>query len=70
MGLGTWLRSQTEFCIMAVKGSPVIDLSNQTTEIYFPLACMKTIHTLTDKDVAILKNHSTRNYDYHGVANA
>ena len=43
---------------------------NRTTEIYFPLACMKTIHTLTDKDVAILKNHSTRNYDYHGVANA
>ena len=34
MGLGTWLRSQTEFCIMAVKGSPVIDLSNQTTVIY------------------------------------
>jgi len=34
MGLGTWLRSQTEFCIMAVKGKPVIDLSSQTTVIY------------------------------------
>jgi len=31
MGLGTWLRSQSEFCIMAVKGKPIIDLTNQTS---------------------------------------
>jgi N6-adenosine-specific RNA methylase IME4/ParB-like chromosome segregation protein Spo0J len=33
MGLGTWLRSQSEFCIMAVKGKPLIELTNQTTVI-------------------------------------
>jgi len=34
MGLGSWLRSQSEFCIMAVKGHPKINLTNQTTVIY------------------------------------
>lgn len=37
MGLGTWLRSQSEFCIMAVKGSPLINLTNQTTVLEGPL---------------------------------
>ncbi len=34
MGLGSWLRSQTEYCIMAVKGHPKINLTNQTTVIH------------------------------------
>jgi len=33
IGLGSWLRSQSEFCIMAIKGSPTIKLTNQTTVI-------------------------------------
>lgn len=37
MGLGTWLRSQSEFCIMAVKGKPPVNLTNQTTVINGPL---------------------------------
>ena len=37
MGLGSWLRSQSEFCIMAVKGKPPICLTNQTTVIHGPL---------------------------------
>jgi N6-adenosine-specific RNA methylase IME4 len=37
MGLGSWLRSQSEFCIMAVKGKPPIQLTNQTTIIDGPL---------------------------------
>jgi N6-adenosine-specific RNA methylase IME4 len=37
MGLGDWLRGQTEHCLMCVKGAPVIDLTNQTTVIYGPL---------------------------------
>lgn len=37
MGLGRWLRSQSEFCIMAVRGSPVINLTNQTTILNAPL---------------------------------
>jgi N6-adenosine-specific RNA methylase IME4 len=34
MGLGTWLRSQSEFCIMCVKGKPKVNLTNQTTVLY------------------------------------
>ena len=34
MGLGRWLRSQSEFCIMAVKGKPAVKLTNQTTVIH------------------------------------
>lgn len=34
MGIGSWIRSQSEFCIMAVKGNPKINLTNQTTIIY------------------------------------
>lgn len=30
-GCGYWLRSCTEFCIMAVRGSPKVTLTNQTT---------------------------------------
>lgn len=37
IGLGSWLRSQSEFCIMAVKGSPVVNLTNQSTVISGPL---------------------------------
>jgi N6-adenosine-specific RNA methylase IME4 len=37
MGLGDWLRGQTEHCILAVKGKPPITLSNQTTALYGPL---------------------------------
>jgi N6-adenosine-specific RNA methylase IME4 len=31
MGLGDWLRNQTEHCILAVRGSPIVSLTNQTT---------------------------------------
>lgn len=34
MGLGRWLRNQTEHCLMAVKGKPVISLTNQTTILH------------------------------------
>ena len=37
MGLGSWLRSQSEFCIMAVRGNPPVNLTNQTTIIHGPL---------------------------------
>jgi N6-adenosine-specific RNA methylase IME4 len=37
IGIGSWLRSQTEFCIMAVKGSPKITLTNQSTVLNAPL---------------------------------
>lgn len=31
MGVGDWLRGQTEHCLLAVRGKPVVTLSNQTT---------------------------------------
>lgn len=34
MGLGRWLRSKSEFCIMAVRGSPATQLTNQTTMVH------------------------------------
>ena len=37
MGLGEWLRSQSEFCIMATKGKPKVNLTNQTTVLHGPL---------------------------------
>jgi N6-adenosine-specific RNA methylase IME4 len=37
MGAGNWLRGQTEHCIMAVRGNPIVTLSNQTTALSGPL---------------------------------
>jgi N6-adenosine-specific RNA methylase IME4 len=31
MGMGDWLRGQTEHCLMAVRGNPIVELTNQTT---------------------------------------
>jgi N6-adenosine-specific RNA methylase IME4 len=37
MGLGDWLRGRTEHCLMAVRGKPVVTLTNQTTALEAPL---------------------------------
>jgi N6-adenosine-specific RNA methylase IME4 len=36
MGVGTWLRGRTEHCLMALRGQPVITLTNQTTALHAP----------------------------------
>lgn len=36
MGAGRWLRGKTEHCILAVRGKPIVTLTNQTTEITAP----------------------------------
>lgn len=36
MGLGRWLRGQTEHCILAIRGKPKIHLTNQTTVLHAP----------------------------------
>jgi N6-adenosine-specific RNA methylase IME4 len=36
MGTGDWLRGQTEHCLMAVRGSPTVELKNHSTLIYAP----------------------------------
>ena len=37
-GQGHWLRSQTEHCLMAVRGEPVVELTNQSTVLLAPVA--------------------------------
>jgi ParB/RepB/Spo0J family partition protein len=37
MGTGDWLRGQTEHCLMAVRGRPLVNLTNQTTVIHAPI---------------------------------
>jgi N6-adenosine-specific RNA methylase IME4 len=37
MGTGDWLRGQTEHCLMAVRGRPVVTLTNQTTSQHWPV---------------------------------
>lgn len=37
MGLGDWLRGKTEHCLMAVRGKPVVTLTNQTTALSAPM---------------------------------
>ena len=37
LGTGHWLRGRTEHCLMAVKGHPVINLTNQSTVIHAPV---------------------------------
>lgn len=36
IGMGRWLRGQTEHCLLAVKGSPTVDLTNQSTLLVAP----------------------------------
>lgn len=37
MGLGDWLRGQTEHCLMGVRGYPTVTLTNQTTALCAPM---------------------------------
>lgn len=37
MGLGSWLRGQTEHCLFAVRGNPTVNLTNQTTVLHGPV---------------------------------
>lgn len=36
IGVGNWLRGQTEHCILAVKGKPIVRLTNQSTVLHAP----------------------------------
>jgi N6-adenosine-specific RNA methylase IME4 len=36
-GIGNWLRGQTEHCILAIKGRPVVQLTNQGTVLVAPV---------------------------------
>lgn len=37
MGYGAWLREQTEHCIVATRGKPVVELTNQSTVLHAPM---------------------------------
>ena len=36
-GCGDWLRGQTEHCLMAVRGKPIVTLGNQSTVLHAPV---------------------------------
>jgi N6-adenosine-specific RNA methylase IME4 len=36
MGTGDWLRGQTEHCVLALRGNPVVTLTNQSTVLDAP----------------------------------
>lgn len=36
MGVGNWLRGQTEHCILSIRGKPIVRLTNQTTLLAAP----------------------------------
>jgi N6-adenosine-specific RNA methylase IME4 len=36
-GLGDWLRGQSEQCLMAVRGKPIVELTNQSTVLFAPV---------------------------------
>ena len=37
MGLGSWLRNQSEHCVLATRGKPVVNLTTQTTVLHAPV---------------------------------
>ena len=37
VGVGNWLRGQTEPCLLAVRGNPVVTLTNQSTVLQAPV---------------------------------
>jgi N6-adenosine-specific RNA methylase IME4 len=37
MGMGEWLRGQSEHCLLAVRGRPTLQLFNQTTVLHAPV---------------------------------
>src|SRR5262249_50340626 len=37
MGCGDWLRGQTELCLFATRGKPIVTLTNQTTLLRAPV---------------------------------
>jgi N6-adenosine-specific RNA methylase IME4 len=37
MGVGDWLRGQTEHCVLATCGKPTVELTNQTTALHAPV---------------------------------
>jgi N6-adenosine-specific RNA methylase IME4 len=37
VGVGNWLRGQTEHCLLATRGRPVVSLTNQTTALQAPV---------------------------------
>jgi len=37
LGVGDWLRGQTEYCLMAIRGRPIVVLTNQATVLTGPM---------------------------------
>ena len=75
-GMGHWLRGQTEHCIMAVRGKPIVELKNQSTVLYGPVgahsqkpeAFYKLVERLcpAPRYAELFARRSRPNWDGHG----
>lgn len=75
-GVGNWLRGQTEHCLLATRGKPVVQLTNQTTVLLGPVRA----HSQKPEEFYALVEHlcpapryaglffreKRRNWDCHG----
>lgn len=76
MGTGDWLRGQTEHCLMAVRGSPTVHLTNQTTALSGPMRANSQkpeefyafIERLcpAPRYAELFSRHQRENWDGHG----
>jgi N6-adenosine-specific RNA methylase IME4 len=76
MGIGDWLRGQTEHCLMAARGKPTVQLSNQTTLLHEPVRAhsqkpeqfYEFIEKLcpAPRYAELFSRHSRPNWDGHG----
>lgn len=80
MGTGDWLRGQTEHCIMAVRGTPTVVLTNQTTLLRGPLRKNsqkpEEFYTFVEslcpapRYAELFSRHKRPNWDGHGDEHA
>jgi N6-adenosine-specific RNA methylase IME4 len=76
MGRGDWLRGQTEHCLMAIRGNPIVELTSQTTLLSGPVRANsqkpEEFYDLVEKlcpaprYAELFSRHSRKNWDGHG----
>ena len=76
MGTGDWLRGRSEHCLLAVRGKPTVQLSNQTTALHAPAgehsAKPDEFYTLVEtlcpapRYAELFQRKSRPNWDGHG----
>jgi N6-adenosine-specific RNA methylase IME4/ParB-like chromosome segregation protein Spo0J len=76
MGTGDWLRGQSEHCLMATRGKPTVQLTNQTTVLHGPVRAHsqkpEEFYEFVEKlcpasrYAELFSRHARENWDGHG----